>query len=183
MSIMENMKKVNFAFDGIKQETKEFEMGGVKVTAVNKIPYDQKIECAKFMAARSYMEDTDNPGYVVHNVNRQAIEMQAFLMFYTNANVEGMSIDAIREMYDNLYDDAGYKAFSRYTYEDRSDVWTMGANFNEVIIDRIEAKRNKGFDISSIFDAFMSDSNPAATIAQNRELNERLIDAMRVVKE
>lgn len=180
---MENKNKVSFAFDGINQETKEFEMAGVKVTAVNKIPYEDKIECAKFMAARSYMEDIDNPGHVVQNVNRQATEMQAFLMFYTNANVEGMSIDAVREMYDNLHDDAGYKAFSEFIYADESVVWALEATFVKVVIDRIEAKRNKGFDMSSIFDAFMSDPDPAATIAQNRELNERLIDAMKIAKE
>lgn len=183
MNTMENMKKVSFAFDGIKQEKKEFEIGGVKVTAVNKIPYEQKIECAKYMAARSYVEDTDNPGYVVQSVNRQATEMQAFLMFYTNANVEGMSIDAVREMYDNLHDDAGYEEFSRYIYDDKCTVWTMEANLTEAVIARIEAKRNNVNSLTGIFDAFLADPDPAATIARNRELNERLIDAMKIVKQ
>lgn len=180
---MENMKKVNFAFDGIKQETKEFEMGGITVTAVNKIPYDQKIECAKFIAARRIMEDEQNPGYAVKSVYVEPVEMQAWLMFYTNANVEGMSIAAVYEMYDNLSNDKGYGDMLVFTWDDRDVVLGIAYILTKALTNRIEAKRNKGFDMSSIFDAFMSDPDPAATIAQNRELNERLIDAMKIAKE
>lgn len=183
VSIMENMKKVNFAFDGIKQETKEFEMGGITVTAVNKIPYDRKIECAKFIAARRIMEDEQNPGYAVESVYVEPVEMQAWLMFYTNANVEGMSIAAVCEMYDNLRNDEGYRNMLSFTWDDRDAVIYVTYDLTKALTNRIEAKRSKGFDMSSIFDAFMSDPDPAATIAQNRELNERLIDAMKIAKE
>lgn len=177
---MNDMKKVNFAFDGIKQETKEFEIGGVKVTAVNKIPYDQKIECAKFITARRIMEDEKNPGYAVKSVYTEPVKMQAWLMFYTNANVEGMSIAAVCEMYDNLYTDEGYVDMLGFIWDDRTEVSDIVCNFSKALTNRIEAKRNKGFDLSGIMDAFMADPNPEATIAKNRELNERLIDAMRV---
>lgn len=183
MSIMENMKKVNFAFDGIKQETKEFEMGGITVTAVNKIPYEQKIECAKFIAARRIMEDDMAPGHVVHSINADATDAQAWLMFYTNANVEGMSIDAVRNMYDNLYDDPGYEEMMRFTWDDRDVVYDIVHDFTCAATQRIEEKQKNRFDLSQIMNAFMADLNPDATIQHNRELTEKLIDAMKIVKQ
>lgn len=176
------MKKVNFVFEGVKQEKKVFEIGGVKVTAVNKIPYAQKIECAKFIAARSIMEDDMNPGSVVHNINTEATDMQAWLMFYTNANVEGMSLDAVREMHDNLHGDKGYGEMLSYIWGDKAVVTGMVYDFVVAATKRIEAKQKKSFDLSQIVSAFMADPNPDATIQHNRELTEKLIDAMKVVE-
>lgn len=183
MNTMENMKKVSFAFDGIKQEKKEFEIGGVKVTAVNKIPYEQKIECAKFIVARRIMEDEQNPGYAVESVYTEPVKTQAWLLFYTNANVEGMSIAAVCEMYDNLYRDEGYRDMLDFNWDDRDVVSGIVYDLAEALTARIEAKRNNVNGLTGIFDAFLADPDPAATIARNRELNERLIDAMKITKQ
>lgn len=183
MNTMENMNKVNFAFKGIEQEKKEFELAGVKVTAVRKIPYAEKVKCATFIAARNIMEDAETPGVYIHPIDVPVVDMQAKLHYYTNANVEGMSRDAIRLVYDNLYDDPGYMSMCTFVDDDWQEVLRMVGDLVSVVRRRIEAKAKNGFDMSGIMNAFMADPDPNATIAQNRELSERLIDAMRSVKE
>lgn len=177
------MKKVNFEFNGVKQVKKEFQMGGITVTAVNKIPYAQKVECAKFMSTRSIVEDDLNPGNVLHSIHTDMVDMQAYLMFYTNANVEGMSIDAMREVFDNLHDDEGYYELTGFICKDAAVVKGMLYTMIDDVVNQIEASRKKETGFERILEAFMADPDPAATTAKNREMNERLIDAMRSLKE
>lgn len=177
------MKKVNFEFNGVKQEKKEFQMGGITVTAVNKIPYAQKVECAKFMATRSIVEDDLNPGNVLHSIHTDMVDMQAYLMFYTNANVEGMSIDAMREVFDNLHDDEGYYELTDFICKDVAVVKGMLYTMIDDVVQQIEASRKKETGFERILEAFMADPNPEATITRNRELNEQLIDALKIVRQ
>lgn len=180
---MNSMDKVNFVFEGVKQKTKEFMMGGITVTAVDKVPFAEKIELAKYVVSRSIMEDDETPGIVIWSINEKVVEMQALLMFYTNANVEGMSLDAMRVVYDNLISDQGYKDFLDYIWSDRVRVEDIEFCLREAVIDKIKEKKKTGFGLDSLLEAFNADPNPEATITRNRELNEQLIDALKIVRQ
>ena len=165
---------VNLMIKDLQPQTKTFDMGGVTVTAVDRIPYEKKMECAAFIAVRTRFESQDK-GIALSAADESVIVMQAKLMFYTDANMEGMSKETLYRLFDMLAGTTEYNDFCEYIWRDYTH--TVDALFvmQDAIVRRIEQNSNA---LMPMLGAFLSDPQPEKTIAEGRAVNEFLIDLL-----
>ena len=164
---------VNMVIQDMAPQKKAIKMGGVEVTAIDRIPFEKKLACAAQIATQTRSEDAVS-GVVICAADASVTEMQAMLMFYTDVNVEGMSKDTLYRLYDMLSYDPQYEQLRGFVARDFSQVLEISSVMQDVLERRIE-KKNAG-DPLSLLGAYLSDPKPEETIAQGREINEYLID-------
>ncbi|MDO4357280.1 MAG: hypothetical protein Q4E13_12310 [Clostridia bacterium] len=172
---------VNMVFEKIEPETKVFHFGGADVTAQKRIPYKKVLECAAFIATRVCYEDPNHKGLAIRAVDERVAKMQGLLLYFTDANVEGMGKDSLYKMYDALCEDEEYELFRRFIGTCSQAVFVAMEDMISTMTDRIEYDTNR-FDWQKLMGAFLNDPDPEATIARNREINERLIDMLKPTK-
>lgn len=166
---------VNLIVRDIEPKKNVFTLGGVDVTAVDRIPFEKKLECAAFIATRTIAED-EISGVMIFAADSVVTEMQAMLMYYTDANVEGMSRDVLYRLYDMLMYDEEYAKLVSFVSRDFYEMMDITGTMRHYLRQRTEKKNSK--DPLTLLGNYLSDEKPDETIAKSREVNDYLIDVL-----
>lgn len=166
---------VNLIIRDIEPKKNIFSLGGVDVTAVDRIPFEKKLECAAFIATRTRAED-EISGVMIYAADSVVTEMQAMLMYYTDANVEGMSRDVLYRLYDMLMYDEEYAKLVSFVSRDFYEMMDITGTMRYYLRQRAEKKNSR--DPLTLLGNYLSDEKPDETIAKSREVNDYLIDVL-----
>lgn len=153
-------------FDKPVYEEKEMPLLGKTVVVKKDIPYADKVRMAAELAITCVVRDGEKPIAAV-SANEQVMTMKFILAYYTNANVEGMAIDKLYDLFDMLYNTAEYMAIYKYIVRSWSVVEKIYSNICDMLMKRVE--KPASVDMLGMFGA---DMNAEKSIAEANEFRE-----------
>ena len=151
---------------------------------VDFLPYAECEQCAFELAGRIVIIDPD--GVVYYSYNQAMIEAFYKLKYFSNIdtddwdNEEGMRVlyDFMRRN-DLFSSEVGYKVY----HAGWETVWDILSNLYDAMDSKHTKVSSLSYKIGKMFASVLADEDIIKKIAESREVSEKMIDMLKIVKE
>lgn len=170
------MKKVKINYKQVRNATKEFKVLGTTLTVKKDIPYTDKVKCATELAMLTMVAD-EKQRVVYKSASAPALFTWSIMKWYTNADVEKITIPEIQRLHDAVYADEDAVTMLCYVSDSTMIMTEIYGNICEYL-EKVYVSSMAPNPLEKLFDNERADE----MISEASILNEHLLGMLTDIK-